>query len=109
MIEIIANPSAKNRKAAKCAEAVKKYYDEKGVEYRIHYTDAPRHATRLAEELSKTSDVIVALGGDGTVNEVFNGIDAEKVKFGIIPCGSGNDFADSAKIPLSPKKPRSLF
>ena len=85
MIEIIANPSAKNRKAAKCAEAVKKYYDEKGVEYRIHYTDAPRHATRLAEELSKTSDVIVALGGDGTVNEVFNGIDAEKVKFGIIP------------------------
>ena len=53
MIEIIANPSAKNRKAAKCAEAVKKYYDEKGVEYRIHYTDAPRHATRLAEELGK--------------------------------------------------------
>ena len=39
MIEIIANPSAKNRKAAKCAEAVKKYYDKKGVEYRIHYTD----------------------------------------------------------------------
>ena len=109
MIEIIANPSAKNRKAAKCAEAVKKYYDEKGVEYRIHYTDAPRHATRLAEELSKTSDVIVALGGDGTVNEVFNGIDAEKVKFGIIPCGSGNDFADSAKIPLFPKKAAELI
>ena len=109
MIEIIANPSAKNRKAAKCAEAVKKYYDRKGVEYRIHYTDAPRHATRLAEELSKTSDVIVALGGDGTVNEVFNGIDAEKVKFGIIPCGSGNDFADSAKIPLPPEKAAELI
>ncbi len=109
MIEIIANPSAKNKKAAKYAEAVKKYYDEKGVEYRIHYTDSPRHATRLAEELSKTSDVIVALGGDGTVNEVFNGIDTEKVKFGIIPCGSGNDFADSAKIPLSPEKAAELI
>ena len=108
MIEIIANPSAKNRKAAKCAEAVKKYYDKKGVEYRIHYTDAPRHATRLAEELSKTSDVIVALGGDGTVNEVFNGIDAEKVKFGIIP-GAETILRTRQKYPYPPKKPRSLF
>ena len=45
------------------------------------------------------ADTIVALGGDGTINEVFNGIDVDKVKLGLIPCGSGNDFVASANIP----------
>lgn len=97
MIDIIVNPVANGKKALKCAAAAEKRLKERGAEYRIHYTNAPKHATEIARELSKTSDTIVALGGDGTINEVFNGIDVDKVKLGLIPCGSGNDFVASAK------------
>lgn len=99
MIDIIVNPVANGKKALKCAAAAEKRLKERGAEYRIHYTNAPKHATEIARELSKTSDTIVALGGDGTINEVFNGIDVDKVKLGLIPCGSGNDFVASANIP----------
>ncbi len=99
MIDIIVNPVANGKKALKCTAAAEKRLKERGAEYRIHYTNAPKHATEIARELSKTSDTIVALGGDGTINEVFNGIDVDKVKLGLIPCGSGNDFVASANIP----------
>ena len=102
MINIIVNPKANGKKAAKIAKKVDKYLTEKGVEHAFFYTDAPRHAIKLAEELSKTSDTIVALGGDGTINEVLNGLDTERVKFGIIPSGSGNDFIAAAGIPQNP-------
>ena len=102
MINIIVNPKANGKKAAKIAKKVDKYLTGKGVEHSFFYTDAPRHAIKLAEELSKTSDTIVALGGDGTINEVLNGLDTEKVKFGIIPSGSGNDFIAAAGIPQNP-------
>ena len=102
MINIIVNPKANGKKAAKIAKKVDKYLTGKGVEHAFFYTDAPRHAIKLAEELSKTSDTIVALGGDGTINEVLNGLDTEKVKFGIIPSGSGNDFIAAAGIPQNP-------
>ena len=102
MINIIVNPKANGKKAAKIAKKVDKYLTGKGVEHAFFYTDAPRHAIKLAEELSKTSDTIVALGGDGTITEVLNGIDPEKVKFGIIPSGSGNDFIAAAGIPQNP-------
>ena len=102
MINIIVNPKANGKKAAKIAKKVDKYLTGKGVEHAFFYTDAPRHAIKLAEELSKTSDTIVALGGDGTINEVLNGLDTEKVKFGIIPSGSGNDFIAAAGIPQKP-------
>lgn len=102
MINIIVNPKANGKKTAKIAKKVDKYLTGKGVEHAFFYTDAPRHAIKLAEELSKTSDTIVALGGDGTINEVLNGLDTEKVKFGIIPSGSGNDFIAAAGIPQNP-------
>ena len=109
MIEIIVNPVANGKKAKKCAEAVKKRLIERGADFEFHYTNGPKHATEIARELSGKSDVIVALGGDGTINEVFNGIDTEKVKLGLIPCGSGNDFVDSARIPLSPEEAVDLI
>ena len=59
--------------------------------------------------MSKTSDTIVALGGDGTINEVLNGLDTEKVKFGIIPSGSGNDFIAAAGIPEDPIEATDLI
>jgi len=69
-----------------------------GFNYEIEITKASRHATELAHEyIKKGYRKIVAVGGDGTVNEVVNGImrstKADEVQFGVIPKGGGNDFA----------------
>ncbi len=68
-------------------------------------TTAPRDAVRIAKELTQQGEAdIVVMGGDGTVNEVLNGlVDPSKVRLGLIPCGSGNDFAAAIGIPRTPE------
>lgn len=69
------------------------------------YTNHPKHAFDLAQKASKEHmDVVVAVGGDGTINEVGTAIMGTDTKMGIIPCGSGNGLARSLGIPLSWKK-----
>lgn len=89
----------------KCRNVLKKVIDrltEKGTEYKLCQTKYNGHAAEIAEKLSKLPDekvTIIVVGGDGTINEVLNGItDFEKVRLGIIPAGSGNDFARGLKI-----------
>lgn len=61
----------------------------------IHVCQAAGEAERLARELSQQHDLIVSAGGDGTLNEVVNGIAEENCEaaLGIVPLGTGNDFA----------------
>ena len=60
-------------------------------------------AARFAAEGARDGvDVVVALGGDGTVNEVVNGLSGHDVALGIIPLGTANDFAKQAGIPEDP-------
>ena len=76
------------------------------IPYRAWQTGYQRHATRLARELTADGKehTIIVLGGDGTVNEVVDGIrDLDRVILGYIPVGSGNDFARSLGIPKDPK------
>jgi YegS/Rv2252/BmrU family lipid kinase len=57
------------------------------------------HATELVKEIGDRFDVLVSVGGDGTINEVINGVPDIKIPFGMIPIGTGNDFARSCSIP----------
>lgn len=89
----------------RCRNVLKKVTDrlsEKGAEHMLYITEYKGHATEIAEKLSKLPEekvTIVVIGGDGTINEVLNGIvDFDKVRLGIIPAGSGNDFARGLKI-----------
>ena len=79
----------------------------KQIPHCFHETRGPGDAARLARQLTAGCDGdmdIVAMGGDGTLNEVLNGIeDPSRVRLGIIPCGSGNDFAAVAGIPATPE------
>lgn len=65
-----------------------------------HVTLEPGDAGALAEAAAHAGvDVVVAVGGDGTVNEVINGLDGYDTPLGIIPVGTANDFAMQAGIP----------
>lgn len=68
--------------------------------YSVAYTERPGHATELAREAD--ADVVVAMGGDGTVNEVARGLMGTDKALGIIPCGSGNGLALHLGIPPLP-------
>lgn len=103
MLNFICNPISGNSKAKKAMEIVRAELERLNIEYQFHITEEKHHATRLARQLTHEGfNDIVVLGGDGTLHEVLNGIhDPSQVNLGIIPCGSGNDFASKAGIPSS--------
>lgn len=111
MLNFICNPISGNSKSAKAMDMVRAELERLNIDYEFHITEEKRHATRLARQLTREgyTDIIV-IGGDGTLHEVLNGIvDPSKVNLGIIPCGSGNDFANIANIPLDPSAALKLI
>ena len=71
----------------------------------IVYTEYAGHATELAYQYARMGfDAVIAVGGDGTVNEVARGLKDTKTALGIIPMGSGNGFARHLNIPMRPQK-----
>lgn len=74
-------------------------------EYEIQYTKAAKHATELAKDAAlRNFDIVVAVGGDGSVNETAKGLIGTKTAMAIIPAGSGNGLARHLKIPIDIKK-----
>ena len=105
MLEFIYNPIAGHGRAAQCRAVVEELLSRRGVPHRFHETrhrhDAIDIVRRLTDADSETD--IIAMGGDGTLNEVLNGIcDPARTRLGLIPCGSGNDFASAAGLPMDP-------
>ncbi len=69
--------------------------------YQLVYTEYPGHATLLAAEAAQSGvDVVVAVGGDGTMNETASGLVGTQTALGLLPRGSGNGFARSMGVPL---------
>jgi len=102
---IIANPTAGKGYAMGKINEICLILDEKNADYQIYVTKRPGHAEELAEEIGERTDTaVIAAGGDGTCNEVINGLmklegQPEPPVFGTIPIGRGNDFAFGAGIP----------
>lgn len=106
MYDIIINPLAGNGKAKQTLEECKKILDNAGKEYTVHTTERALHAVELMKEINKkeTSEVIV-IGGDGTFNEVLNGIENfETTTIGFVPSGTGNDYVKATDIPTEVDK-----
>lgn len=103
---IILNPSAAKCLAISKKPEIEKLLQESGLDYTLIVSEKPGAPMILAKEAcDKGYDVVVAAGGDGTANEVINGLMAAKLagkripSLGIIPAGRGNDFAGSMGIP----------
>jgi len=72
-------------------------------DYEVRYTERIHHGTDIAREaVDKGYDIVTAVGGDGSVNDVIQGLKDSPVTLGIVPCGSGNGLARCMRIPLTP-------
>jgi len=96
----IVNPAAGRGAAAGYMTVVREAIARLGLRAVIAVTEGRRHAEALASRLvSDGCDPIIAVGGDGTVNEVANGIIGRDVTLGVVPAGSGNDFIHALGFP----------
>jgi diacylglycerol kinase (ATP) len=98
-ITFIVNPISGTGKQKHIDEAIRKNLDHGLFDHEIFFTSGRNHATALAEEAVKTSDIIAAVGGDGTINEVAKVLIGKAMPMAVIPTGSGNGFASHYKIP----------
>ncbi|KAB3531881.1 diacylglycerol kinase family lipid kinase [Alkaliphilus pronyensis] len=98
----IVNPVSGNGKGRKMVDKIHKAMAKTKKVYRLELTKGKGYAKRLA--LAATEDVVVAVGGDGTINEVVNGIIKSDKVLGVVPSGTGNDFIRNLDIPKEPEK-----
>lgn len=105
-IKVILNPAAGRGYGARAEPKVREYLTADGIPFDLVRTDRPWHAAQLARRATEDGfETIVSAGGDGTANEIINGImvasqNGATPKMGIIPAGSGSDFASGVGLPL---------
>jgi YegS/Rv2252/BmrU family lipid kinase len=97
-LTFIVNPTAGR---GSLERKLKNILRESGSDYTICLTERPRHAVELARAAAAESDVVVAVGGDGTVHEVASGLisSGREAGLAIIAAGTGNDFAKMFDVP----------
>ena len=98
-IAIIANPLAGRGRGRKVAHQVQQLLAEQNTDFEMIFTQYAGHAVELADRASDKHPIVAALGGDGTAREVLTAIWQKPVALGIIPGGTGNDYARSLGIP----------
>lgn len=104
---VILNPIAGKGGAAALIPEIEMIFRSLNLDYDLVVTEEPGHAISLAKEAAlKKYDVVISAGGDGTSNEVLNGLmlakkaGARNVTMAVIPIGRGNDFAFSMGVPI---------
>lgn len=100
-IVFIINPISGTQNKKKLPKLIEKLLDQDKWLMNIVFTEYPGHATKLAKQYAQMGfDCAVAVGGDGTINEVARGLRDTQTAMGILPMGSGNGLARHLNIPL---------
>lgn len=103
---IVANYASGIGKCAHFMPTVERVLQKENIEYTVFRTVDKETDLRIVSENINNYDLLICLGGDGTVNEVINAAlaKASKTPIGYIPCGSTNDFATNYSLPTNPRK-----
>ena len=101
-VRFIINPISGTSKGVDYASKIESLIDTNRISYDIVFTKHRGHATVLSEEAkNKAYDYVIAIGGDGTINEVASALVGSDTGLGIIPRGSGNGLARTLGIPMN--------
>ncbi len=99
-VMFVINPISGVYKKKNVPEKIARYIDYVQYDYTIRFTQYAGHATLIAQQaVEEGYDICVAVGGDGSINEVAQSLIGSKTALGLIPYGSGNGFATHLKIP----------
>lgn len=102
-VRFIINPISGTRGKESIVKLIPQYLSDDKFDVELKYTERSGHAAELAHEAATLGiDVCVAVGGDGTVNEVARSLVHTRTALGIVPCGSGNGLARHLFIPINP-------
>jgi len=98
--KIIVNPAAGRGKTHRRLPVLRDLFHRHPCEYHLEMTHGPMEAADIASRAAAAGewDAVVAFGGDGTINEVANGLAGTDAVLGVLPCGTGNDFARSLGV-----------
>ena len=105
-LHLIINPSAGTKQGRRFLPDMISVFNRAGYLCTVYVTDRRGDAVDYARAYAGGSDLVVACGGDGTLNEVITGLQlgGHNVPVGYIPCGSTNDFASGLGLPTQPLK-----
>jgi YegS/Rv2252/BmrU family lipid kinase len=99
----VINPRANNGRALQYWAAVRSELDSRGMSYRAAFSRDGDDVERLARQaVCEGSALVAGVGGDGTLSRVAGALAGTKTVLGVLPAGTGNDFARSLKIPPEP-------
>lgn len=103
MYILILNPISGNGKSANYLEPIEKLLKEKNIEYRVDMTtETLTTAEVAAKAIRDNPEGIIAIGGDGTLFGVINGMIGSDIPLLFVSCGTGNDFVRTLKLPKDP-------
>ena len=103
-IIFIINPISGTANKDSMPSLIERYIDKAIFDVEIRFTEYSGHASEIATAAKNTGvDIVVAVGGDGTINEVARSVIDSRTALGIIPCGSGNGLARHLMLPLNVK------
>lgn len=109
-VVFIINPKAGTGSKRAVLGAIDRHLDTSRFIHTIRYTEYAGHAAEIArDEARQGTDIVVAVGGDGTVNEVGRALVGTTTAMAIIPCGSGNGLARHMRISMQPAKAVALI
>jgi len=100
----VINPVAGGKSKDHVPQLIQQHLDKAAIEPTIVFTEEAGHAHWLAKEAAKTYQSIIAVGGDGTVNEVASAVVGTSAALGILPFGSGNGLSRFLSIPMDTAK-----
>ena len=104
-IVFIMNPISGTSNKAGIPDLIEKTLDHEQFSFDLYETEYAGHASELATKAKEEgADIVVAIGGDGTVNEIARTIVHSKTALGIVPCGSGNGLARHLMLPMNMRK-----